>query len=194
MIERRLRAQLDGPGGAALIVAEAGTVEPCAVAVAGVALSLASEGRRVVMADVARDRPLAALFGVTSREKELHNVTLGSESAFLIIGPDDPAEMDQDWMPNGADALLVLASVDPAFGAEHLAGWAGKAVVVVDPRQTTATRVQAIGALLRQARIAVRSAIVIGADPEGDDTLGSTPDHLGAVEQHAPGVLASSGR
>jgi capsular polysaccharide biosynthesis protein len=190
MIARRLRAQLESPGGAALSVVEVESAQPCVLAVAILASSLASEGKRVVIADMAKGRPLASFFAVTSREKKLHAVTVGNQSAFLMVGPDDPSEMGTDWTPNGTDALLVLASVDPAFGAEHLAMWATKAVVVVNPRRAGAARINAIAELLRQARIAIRSVILIGVDPEDDNSIsGVDSEDSDDGEQRTPGVL-----
>ncbi len=195
MIARRLRAHFQSPGGAALVVVEVESAQSCALAVAVLAASLTSEGMRVVMTDMAKGRPLASLFAVTSRERKLHTVTVGDESAFLIVGPDDPAELEDDWIPNGADALLVLASVDPAFGAEHLAAWANKAVVVVDTSKARAATITATGQLLRRAGIAIRSAILIGADPEDDESAGGLgADWPSESEPRASGVLQASRR
>ena len=186
MMERRLRAHLESPGDATLAIVEIEASEAAALTVAMLAFSLASEGRRVVMADMARDRPLASLLGISGREKKLHTVTRGSQSAFLIVGPDDPAEMGRDWIPNGADAMLVLASVDLAFGAEHLVAWSNRAVVVVNPTRASGVSIKATGELLRQARMSIRSTILIGLDPKEDDSLGGLhPDHVDDKEEGA---------
>ena len=47
-----------------------------------------------------------------------------------------------------------------------------KAVVVVDPSRASAGAITATGELLRRARIAIRSAILIGVDPEDDESHG----------------------
>lgn len=175
-----------------MVVVEVESAQPCALAVAILASSLASEGMQVVMVDMAKGRPLASLLALKSRETKLHTVTVGDQSAFLIVGPDDPAEMGRDWIPNGADALVILASVDPAFGAQHLAAWAAKGVAVVDPSRASARRITATGELLRRAKIAIRSAILIGVDPEDDESHGGLDsDWLSESELRADGVFAS---
>jgi len=195
MIERRLRAHLESAGGSALAVVEVESSEPCALAVAALAFSLTSEGRRVVIADMADERPVASLFGVTSDEKKVHTVTLEDHSVVLLVAPDDMIEMGPGWTPKGTDVLLVLASADAAFGSQHLAAWVTKAVVVVNMRRATTTAVSATGEMLRQARIVIRSAILVGADPEDDGTVGAAPSNdLADTEQSANGVLQASRR
>lgn len=195
MISRRFRAHLESAGGPALTVVEVETGESCALAITLLASSLAAEGRRVVMVDLAEGRPLGSLLGVTSRGRMLHAVALGTESGFLIVGPDDPAEMGPDWTPSGADALVVLASVAPALGAQHLAAGGTKAVVVVNMKRTTVAHVSAVGALLRQSGIAVRAAVLLGLDPTDDDTPGvGDADHLDEGGPPIPGVLQAARR
>lgn len=172
MMERRLRAALESAGGTSLAVVELETAEPSALALSMLAFSLASEGLSVVMIDMAKGRPLASVLGVTGNEKGLHTVTLEGASAVLIVGPDDPAEMGHEWNPPGAAALLVLTSVDPAFGSGQLANWTSEAVVIVNPRKVPSGRITAAGELLRQAGMAIRSAILLGLPPEEDDSLG----------------------
>ncbi len=125
MMERRLRDALESAGGSSLAVVELEAAEPSALATAMLAFSLASEGLRVVMVDMAHGRPMATLLGVTGSEKRLHTVTLENRSAVLMIGPDDPAEMGREWNPKGADAVLVLTSIDPTFGSDQLAALGG---------------------------------------------------------------------
>ena len=138
MIERRLRAHLEAAGGATLAVVEVEASESCALAVSVLANSLAREGRRVVVADMANGRPVASLLDVTRDDKKLHAVTLEEHSFVVMVAPDDPVEMGPEWTPKGADVLLVVTSADVAFGSEHLAAWAGKAVVMVNMKRATA--------------------------------------------------------
>jgi len=195
MIARRLRAHLQSPGGAALAVVEMEATQASALAVAVLASSLASEGMKVVMVDLAKGRPLASLVALKSRERKIHPVTVGDQSAFLIVGPDDPAEMGRDWIPGGADALLVLASVDPAFGAEHVALWATKAVAVVDPSRASARTITSTAELLHRATIAIRSGILIGADPEDDESPGALgSEWLTDGEPRANGIFLQASR
>ena len=195
MIGRRLRAHLESAGGPGLVVAEVEASEACALAVAILAFALSSEGRRVAIVDMAHGRPVAALLDVKGRDKRVHNVTLEGQSVALIVAPEDPAEMNSEWVPKGVDAVLTLASVDPALGAEHLAPWARKAVVVVDAGKASAARISATGALLRQAKMTVRSAILVGLDPEDDDSLGLPgADGHGDTRERANGVLQAARR
>ncbi len=195
MMERRLRAHLEADDGAALAVVEVEASGSCALAVTALAYTLASEGRRVVIADMAQGRPVAELLGVTRDEKKLHAVTIEDQSVVLMVAPDDPIEMGPGWTPKGADVLLVVASADVAFGSEHLAAWVTKAVVVVNMKRATAAGVSATGELLRQARITIRSAIVIGTNPKDDASAGGTDAQLlRDHDQRANGVLQTARR
>jgi hypothetical protein len=103
--------------------------------------------------------------------------------------------MGREWNPKGADAVLVLTSIDPTFGSEQLAHWAGRAVVIIDPRKVSSGRVTATAELLRHARMAIRSAILIGVPPEDDDTAGvAGARHSNDGDQRPHGVLQSTRR
>ena len=73
-----------------------------------------------------------------------------------------------------ADLLLTLATVDPSLGAEHLATWAGRAVVLVTAGRSSWTRIHAVGEMIRLAGISLVSAVLVGAD-KTDESLGATP-------------------
>ena len=47
------------------------------------------------------------------------------------MAPDDPAEMADKAVGEDADAILILATIEPALGADHIAAWASDAVVMV---------------------------------------------------------------
>jgi hypothetical protein len=64
-------------------------------------------------------------------------------------------------------------TLDPALGGEHLATWASDVVVVVTAGESSATRVGAIGEMIRLAGAHSVSAVVIGAD-KTDESLGVT--------------------
>lgn len=175
MIERRLRDRLEAAPGTALAVVEVGTAKESALAVALLARSLALQNRRVMIVDVARGHPLASLFGgkkgVTQGE---HTLDLGDQHLFLMVGPEDPAEAAENLsVPEGADAVLVLTSINPAFTLEHLCKWALDAVVVVNANKASASFIGSTGELLRRADIAIKSAIVIGGDRK-DETVGAS--------------------
>ena len=51
----------------------------------------------------------------------------------VIVAPEDPAQMAQKPPPDDADVVLVLTSLDPAFGTEQLASWVTDAVMILCP-------------------------------------------------------------
>ena len=92
-------------------------------------------------------------------------------SVTVVAGPEDPAQTGVHRSDDGVDAVLVLATVDPAFGAAHIASWATEAVVMVAAGEASATRVLAAGQMLRSAGVATRAAVVVGAERD-DETFG----------------------
>jgi hypothetical protein len=72
-----------------------------------------------------------------------------------------------------ADLLLTLITLDPALGADHLATWASSAVVVVTAGRSSATRIQAVGEMVRLAGASPISAVLMDAD-KTDETTGIT--------------------
>ena len=92
-------------------------------------------------------------------------------SVTVVAGPEDPAQTGVHRSDDGVDAVLVLATVDPAFGAAHIASWATEAVVMVAAGEASATRVLAAGQMLRSAGVATRAAMVVGAERD-DETFG----------------------
>ena len=174
MIERRLRARLEATPDSALAVVDLEATAPAALSVGVLALSLAGEGKRVVVADMADGRPLARLLGHAPKEGEPCTVTFDRKEIVLVVAPDDPAQMAQKEAPPDVDATLVVTSVDPAFGSEHLATWVSAAVVVLTAGRATTSSITAVGELLRDAGIETVSAILVGADQK-DDSVGQ-PD------------------
>ena len=176
MIERRLRDRLEAAPGTALAVVEVGAANVSALAVALLARALASQDRHVMIVDMARGRPLASLCGARRNVPEgQYSLPIGDQHILLVVAPEDPAEAAEALsVPEGADAVLVLTSIDPAFSIEHLAKWANNAVVIVNAKKASASLIGSTGQLLRQAGIDISSALVIGGDPR-DETVGS-PD------------------
>jgi hypothetical protein len=72
---------------------------------------------------------------------------------------------------SAADLFITLATVTPATGAAHLKTWADEAVAVVTAGESSVTKVQAVGEMIRFAGSHLDSAIVLGAD-EKDESLG----------------------
>lgn len=154
--------------------------------VVALAMSCLWEGRHVVLADLTGTRTAARLLGVSAP-----GITTASEWSDrlavltpvpadpLPVGPRaeaasvDPAKVTSQLVAAGAkaDVLLVVATLDPASGADHLATWAADAVVLVTAGRSSGTKIHAVTEMLRLARIRLASAVLIGAD-QGDDSLG----------------------
>jgi hypothetical protein len=93
-------------------------------------------------------------------------------SPFTVYAtPDDPAQGLDSLEGAPFDDVLVLASVDPALGVDHVVAWATAGVTMVTAGKATHVGLNEIGLMLRQAGIDQRSAILVGADPD-DDSVG----------------------
>ncbi len=175
LVHRRLRAHLESAPGAALALVEIEATESATIAIASLARSLSSEGNRVVVADAARGRPLAALLGArTGAAGTVSPVAINGQPVDLFVAPEDPVQMTDKEVGEDADTILVLATVEPGFGADHIAAWATDAVVMVRAGAASATRIDGVGQQLRAAGVTIRSAILIGADQD-DDSSGYPP-------------------
>jgi capsular polysaccharide biosynthesis protein len=181
------RAVMPSRGGVAtLAVVPVDDPQVAALSVVSLALSCAQEGLKVIVADLCANSPAARLLGAD--EPGVHTVSV--HDAHLLAALPDP----NDLAPEGplrnrsrnadaadplaaacasADLLLTLASVDPSTGAEHLSGWARGAVVEVTAGRSTATRIHAVGELIRLSGTELISAVLIGAD-KTDESLGVT--------------------
>jgi capsular polysaccharide biosynthesis protein len=181
MVERRLRDHLESASITGLSLIEIEAAKPAALALATLTLSLASEGKRVMIVDAAEGRPLAALLVGDDAVPEGATVSICDQEVTLLVAPDDPAQVA--WMdsPDDADVILTLATVDPALGAEHFSTWVSDVVVMVRAGGASAVQIDAVGQLLRQSLIGVWSAILIDADP--DDVSAGVP---GGYQPDAP--------
>lgn len=197
----RLQAQLESAPRAALSVVEIEAAIPAAVSIAALAYHLASQGKTVVLADAAKGRPLRKLLRAKARPGTLENVVLHGQSLSLFVAPPDPARMAQaaegaegigaaegvERATVDADVTLVLATVDPAIGAAHLAPWATSAVAMVRAGGATKPRLEGVAAHLRHARIRLLSAILTGSDPF--DQSSGFPAGWTSADDLAPGLL-----
>jgi hypothetical protein len=181
-LERRLRAHLEAAPDRSLAVFVVGAEREAAVAVASLATSLASEGRSVVLLDMAEGRPIAALFRLKDKLGPVHQVDRGGHMVTVAVAPADPAQDIASLDRAGTDYLIVLAGVDPGLGVDHISGWARDAVAIVGAAKATYTRLDGMGRIIDQAGIALRSAFLIGADAD-DDSLGSVDYEAGRVKQ-----------
>ena len=202
---------------AALAVVPVDDPRLAALSVAALAASCAQQGRQVVVADLCRGAPAAALLG--AKGPGVHRVSV--DGAQVVAAVPDPAEFapvgplrplspdspreetafagELEAVCASADLLLTLITLDPSVGGEHLATWAADAVVVVTAGRSSWTKVLAVGELIRLAGTRLDSAVLVGAD-RADESLGLTrtpeadPDVVmtPSIQVHADGSPAGS--
>ncbi len=138
------------------------------------AYMLAKRGRRVALVDMADGRPLAKLLGARRRDAARQSVRLKDESVDLIVAPVDLGAMRRPSVAEISAVEIVLATLDPATGAEHLSSVASAAVVILCAGAVTQTRIESIGHMLRDSSVPPRSAIVIGVGNEDESYGGAS--------------------
>jgi capsular polysaccharide biosynthesis protein len=174
----------------AITVVSVDDVRTCALAVASLAVSLAEDGRHVLVADLSAGGNLARMLGVKEpgtheskfsepgRRIDVHLADPAAglaEGAYLRIGDTgrpagtEDVALDAAW--EAADIVLSLATLTPAFGADHLATWASHAAVVMTAGESTATKIQATGEMLRLAGLEIGTAVVLRPD-RTDESVG----------------------
>jgi capsular polysaccharide biosynthesis protein len=174
-------------GPASLAVVAVDDAQAAAQAVASLAVSYASEDKQVVVADLSSDADLARLLRV--RDSGIHVVSQNGASFSLAVpergevapvgpvpfgaSPAVPASADEALVTacSSADLLLILATLDPAFGGDYLGTWATSAVAVVTAGQSSAEKVHSVGEMIRLAGTRLDSVVLIGADKD-DESLG----------------------
>lgn len=175
-----------GPVGLAVVAVD--DPETVAHAVVELAVSSARQRKRVVLADLSAGAYAARLVGaespgisaVSPDGVEIMVVVPAAEDV-APVGPlssgTSPAEYGQDdgrlaAACAGADLVLSLVTLDPAFGGEYVATWATDAVAVVTAGRSTAARIHAISEMIRLAGARIDSVVLIGAD-KTDESLGA---------------------
>jgi capsular polysaccharide biosynthesis protein len=189
------------PAGLAVVAVE--NAEIVARAVVSLAVSWASQGKDVVIADFSSGTDAAHLLGV--KRPGIHAASAdGANFAVAVPDPDDTAPVGP--LPSGtfpvltgtpqaeaaqsspglaaacasADLVLTLATLDPASGADHLATWATDVVVIVTAGRSSATSIHSVGEMIRLAGTRLVSVVLTGVD-KSDDTLGvMNPSDLSA--------------
>jgi capsular polysaccharide biosynthesis protein len=152
------------------------------------AVAKASAGSKVVLADLSDGAQAARLLDFAgpgigeagAADARIAVVVPGADEIAPVgplqspATPEGYATADEALVAVCADADLVLSLVtlDPAFGAEHLATWATEAVAVVTAGRSTSVRIGAVGEMIRLAGTRLGSVVVIGAD-SSDESLGS---------------------
>ena len=139
MAQACLRAHLERSPGAALAAVEVESSDFAALTVAGLAVTLASEGSRVAVVDLAERHPLKALAGSMPAVK-------------VITGPRNLLEVPTETAGE-VDVVLTLATLDPSVGADHVARWATDAVVLVTAGRASSSRLRGVGEMLRLAGV-----------------------------------------
>ena len=167
-----------GTSNGALVVVSVDSDAAAAVAVASAAVELVHEEKDVLLADISRRAPLAALFDVprgrtstlsfpdTSSKLTLRFPLSRPQGA--LEGPPSEGEGERRDYP---DVVLVLATLDPAVGAPHLREWASTAVAVVTAFRSRVVTLVSTSQMLRAAGVELSSAVLVGADPR-DESLG----------------------
>jgi capsular polysaccharide biosynthesis protein len=173
------------PVSLAIVAVDNGPV--VAQAVAALATSYASQGTRVIAADLSSGAYLAHLSGVkgpgvqtVSRDGVNFMMAVPDRDDPVPVGPlpsvtspTGPARAGDALVASdvSADLLLTLVTLDPALGGDHLATWAANAVVVVSAGQSSAERIHGVGEMVRLAGMRLDSVVLIGADKR-DESLG----------------------
>lgn len=200
--QRRVVAYLRGAvpgssrGPASLAVVAVDDIQIVAQVVASLAFSCAAEGKQVVVADLSRGAHLARLLKVG--DPGIHDVHQDGASLVVVIpeaedvapvgpvpsgaSPAVPAQANAALVAacSAADILLTLATLDPAFGGDHLGTWATDAVAVVTAGGATVETVYSVREMLRLAGTRLDSAVLLGTDTS-DESIGA----VDPIEQSA---------
>ena len=176
-------ARSRGIVGLAVVAVE--NAQDVAPAVVSLAVSCANDGKQVVVADLANGA-LAHRLG--AKGPGVHPVTADGARMIAVV-PDR-----NDITPTGplqtlaqhaaaseallaacgsADLVFTLATLDPAFGGDHLATWATDAAAIVTAGRSSGERIHAVGEMIRLAGVRLDSVVLIAAE-ESDESLGLT--------------------
>jgi len=188
-LRRAVPGSSRGPASFAVVAVD--NTQAVAQAVASLAASYAGENKQVVVADLSSDAYLARRLGV--RDAGIHRVSQAGASLVVVLpergdvapvgpvpfgaSPAVPAPADEALVAvcSSADLLLILATLDPAFGGDYLGTWATNAVAVVTAGQSSAEKIHAIAEMIRLAGTRLDSVVLIGAD-KSDESLGIVMD------------------
>jgi len=164
--------------------------EAAALPLVSLATSCARQGKRVVLADLAVGAPAARLLGAASPGVS----TVDAQDARLAVAiperddvaPSGPLGRVSAWDQyspfsqavagacGSADLLLTLVSLDPSLGGDYLRTWAADAVVIVTAGQSTWTKINTVGEMVRLSGTRLVSAVLVGTD-RTDESLGAVP-------------------
>lgn len=169
-------------------------------AVVSVAASCAQQGRQVVLADLAIGAPAARLLGAGGPGVSAVDV----DGAHLVVAVPEPDDVEPAG-PLGrapalgsaftegvaaacarSDLLLTLATLDPSVGGEYLSTWADDAVAIITAGQSSWTRINAVGEMIRMSGTRLIFGILVGAD-KSDESLGLTDTSRGDRDGNVAG-------
>lgn len=194
--------QDSGSDPSGLAVVPVGDDRAAAAVVVAAALARAREGAQVIVADLCAGAPAARLLGVRGPGVKMAS---GQEGQLAVVVPE-PGEIAPAGpavrpgagvrlvlareVYQAADVLLALVPLDPSSGSLHLASWSGRAVAVVSAGEASATRINAVGELIRLADVTQLPAVLLSAD-KNDESIGFTTGP--APEDAGPGLHAVEG-
>ena len=166
-VVRHLRDTLMAdPARAGLVLVPAGRPKIAAMLLAALAVACAGDGLRVVLADLCDGGPAARLLGVTAAG--IHEVRIRGSRLTVVI-PDRHTDFNDAC--RSADVVVGCLTTGREPGAEILARWADRAVLLVKSGQPSAASLRSAGAMIGNSGMTLHSAIMIGAD-RGDLSLG----------------------
>jgi hypothetical protein len=155
-----------------LIVVSVDSDWASALAVAATAADLTAAGQSVLLADLSRESVLAGvLTAPTGRTSQLHLRPAAAKLWLTFPDGESPRAHRLEQVRKDAAVVLVLASLDPSLGADHLVEWATTAVALVTAGRSTATALRSTRQMLSAAGVELDSAILIGAGKD-DETAG----------------------
>lgn len=164
---------------ARVVVAGLDNADELGAAVAELAIGLAGRGDTTTVVDLTNrgSRALTStLWGASSssapsvlRPRGLPALARTAED-LLPVGQWDDGETVVS--PSLGDVTLVLADLDPAVGADHLAEWADRVVLVITAGRSSVEKVRTIADLIRAAGLDLRFAVLMRAE-RTDDSSGA---------------------
>lgn len=186
----------------ALAVISLDDVRSGAIIVASLAMSFAAEGKHVLVADLTDNGALAETLGVTSPGTHASRFSstavkitvhlpealarLAGERYRHLDEPDHSTAEEEDllgvaWVR--ADLVLTLATLSPAFGAEHLRPWASRIAALVTAGRSSTAKIRATGEMVGLAGLRLDSVVLLGAD-RNDESVGLVNSEASPAADH----------
>lgn len=168
-----------------LAVAAVGNVLATADVLSSAATRLQEHGRTVFVVDLSSTGSLAGHVHAGSLQvwrptgpPPLASGPLGRRIGAVVDLPGD--SWRGQW--ETADVVLALVEVDPGIDAEQLATWVDRVVPVVTAGAPTAEHLSTIADLVREARLQLPFAMMVGCDSL-DESLGFITSDLDVLDE-----------